>query len=1229
MRKYAWERTPLGPPDTWPQSLQTAVRIVLTSRFAMWMGWGEDLTFLYNDAYAAMTLGVKHPWALGRPSREVWAEIWPQIGPRIERVLTTGTATWDERLLLFLERSGYSEETYPTFSYSPLADDGGRVRGHLCVVTEETARVFGERQLATLRDLGTRLAGANEEPAVLAALREVALLHADDLPFAALYTGDGPAQRLVLTGLSPGHPLVPERIEREPPQPWPLASVLAGGLPRSCPVVLRAEDLSRRSWPGVPDAALLLPLFPGDQAGAPGVLVVGLNPHRTLEDGYGAFLSLFAGQLAAGLARARSYAEERRRAEALEELDRAKTAFFSNVSHEFRTPLTLLLGPVSQALQSPERALGGDELALVHRNGLRLLKLVNTLLDFARIEAGRVKVSFEPVNLAELTTDIASAFRSAMERAGLRYVVECEAGLSQVYVDRDMWEKIVLNLLSNAFKFTLEGEVRLDLAATAVGVQLAVSDTGVGVPAADLPHVFERFHRVAGARGRTHEGTGIGLALVQELVRLHGGTIAVASVPGVGTTFTVSLPAGTAHLPPDRISAPRPPGASTTGAAFVEEALRWLPDAEPAPGGRAAAHEHGQSRIVVADDNADLRRYIAQLLAGVGRVEAVADGVAALAALNRERADLLVSDVMMPNMDGLALVRAVRNDEALKDTPIILLSARAGEESRAEALALGADDYVPKPFAAKELLARVVQRVEQARVQREVRNERDRFRELLGQVPATVNFLRGPDLVFDFAHPLTIAATGGRVQRGLRLADAMPEQEGQPYAAMLRQVYDTGVPVSGNESLFWLDRKATGELEETYWNYIYLPVRTASGEVEGVMTFDFEVTAQVLARREAEAQARALAVAKAEAEEANRAKDEFLAVLGHELRNPLAPIRTALDVLRLRGVRHKEHEIIERQLGHVKRLVDDLLDVSRITRGKIELQRTIVPVNDVVAAAVELVRPLLEQQDHDLALDVEVGLFVDGDLARLAQVVTNLLTNAARYSPPATPIALTARRVEPGRVEVRVRDQGIGIDPRMQARIFEPFVQQPQGAERSNGGLGLGLTIVRSLVEKHGGTVWVDSAGLGCGSEFVVSLPAAQPGDAVRTRQQEQAVAAAPVPGFRRVLVVDDNADARDLLVLALGMRGYEPMGAADGPEALALMTTFRPAVVVLDIGLPVMDGYEVARRIRESGPAPPRLLAVTGYGQELDRARALDAGFDDHLVKPVDFEALLAAMHA
>jgi len=453
--------------------------------------------------------------------------------------------------------------------------------------------------------------------------------------------------------------------------------------------------------------------------------------------------------------------------ERLTELDRLKTQFFANVSHEFRTPLTLMLGPLEDAMASIDASRHPDlatNLATSHRNALRLLKLVNTMLDFSRIEAGRVQACYQPADVAALTAELASNFRSACEKAGLRLTVDCPPlqGAEPAYLNRDMWEKIVLNLLSNAFKFTLAGEIEVRLTMVDATARLTVRDTGVGIPAEELPRMFERFHRIEQTRARTHEGTGIGLALVQELVKLHGGTVTVESAIGHGSTFTVTIPLGKAHLDPERIGkAAELPSTGVTPAAYIEEALRWLPDESPVDGqaspgagqiaagddparGAQPAHtekpEADKPSILCADDNADMRAYISRLLADRCRVRAVSDGEAALDAARAQPPDLILSDVMMPKLDGFGLLRALRDDPALRETPVILLSARAGEESRVEGIEVGADDYLIKPFSARELIARVETQVKISRMRRAakaaLRESEQRFKTLANTAPA-------------------------------------------------------------------------------------------------------------------------------------------------------------------------------------------------------------------------------------------------------------------------------------------------------------------------------------------------------------------------------------------------------------------------------------------------------------------------------------------------------------
>ncbi|HVT98549.1 MAG TPA: ATP-binding protein, partial [Acidobacteriaceae bacterium] len=564
------------------------------------------------------------------------------------------------------------------------------------------------------------------------------------------------------------------------------------------------------------------------------------------------------------------------------------------MSHEFRTPLTLMLGSLEElsargTSRDPEER---QQLDVARRNALRLLKLVNTLLDFSRIEAGRVQAVYEPTDLRTLTAEIASSFRSAMEKAGLRFLVNCEPIEEPIYVDRDMWEKIVLNLLSNAFKFTFAGEVHVSLRPVNHSVELSVRDTGVGIEKQEQPRIFERFHRVESAHARTYEGTGIGLALVQELVKLHGGEVHVESELGRGSTFTVIIPRGASHLPAKQIGAGRTLASTALSPdAYRHEAERWLPegavatDAEdtvPLPSSAvtptltAPEREH----IVVADDNADMRDYLAHLLSKHYTVHAVADGSQALEAVRQLNPILVVADVMMPMLDGFGLVHAIRSDPSLCSTPVILLSARAGEESRVEGLQGGADDYLVKPFTARELIARVTTHVKMARLRRDAaqresrlraedERERRRLEELLAQAPAAIALLTGSDHRWIYVNENYIRLTGRSSAAdflGKTLVESLPELETQVFVGLLNEVYRTGKPYFGREMMAILNRSASGLPDESYWDFVYQPVRDVDGIVEGILVHAVEVTDKVAARNAVKENAERLLLAQTAAQ---------------------------------------------------------------------------------------------------------------------------------------------------------------------------------------------------------------------------------------------------------------------------------------------------------------------------------------------------------------------------
>jgi PAS domain S-box-containing protein len=1606
IRAFDWSRTPLGPADRWPQSLRTAVQIMLGSRYPMFVWWGREHVNLYNDAYVPI-LGERHPGALGRPAKETWTDVWPVVGPQAEAVLDGRGATWNEEQLLIMERNQFLEETYFTFSYSPAPDDAGGVGGVFCACTEDTQRVLHQRRLRTLRLLGE--AGSQAETAEQACALAAAVLarNPHDLPFALVYLLDRDAQGATLAGaaaLAPGEGGSPTALDlRAADAPWPIRRVVETGEAVEIEdVVARVGRLPGGAWPEAPQRAIVLPIAKPGQERRAGAFVAGISPRLAFTDDYRAFLGLVAGHLANAIAGARNYEAERERSRALAELDRAKTRFFTNVSHEFRTPLTLILGPVEDMLARDDAGKDRQLLEVVHRHGLRLLKLVNTLLQFSRIEAGRIQAEYVPTDVGVLTRQLAGVFQSAFDRAGLRFLVDCPSVDAVVFVDRDMWEKIVFNLLSNALKFTFDGEVEVGVRRAGESIELAVRDTGVGIPARDLPHVFQRFHRVEGTRRRSHEGTGIGLALVAELARLHGGAARVESVEGRGTTFTVSIPLGSAHLPPDSVRAtPALKQASPAPRLYEEEVAGWLPAAEldgaPAAAGWAEpadpsvpAEAGPRPRVLVADDNRDMRQHLVRVLSPRYDVEAVADGQAALVAMRRRRADLLLTDVMMPELDGFALLAHVRADPELRETPVIMLSARAGEEARSEGVGAGADDYLVKPFSSHELLVRIRTHLAMARARAEMnralRNSEERYRSLtqaltsivwtadarggfatpqspwceytgqtweqardfgwigaihpddqarvsglwqeacrdqrvyeadgrlwheasgayryfevravpIRNVDGTVREWVGtcidledrvraeaalrdserrfsrfmqwlPGLAWikdldgkyvyvndaaerafglpraslygrtdeDVFSPETAAQFRANDQRalasgaGIQTVETLDQGEGDVRFSLVtkfpilgptgqaawiggmaiditdRRAAEAALHASerrfrsmanATPALIWT-ADATGAL--TFHNQRWLdytgvaptldsrdwaahilhpddagrcleawkvalergtdyevearirrhdgdhrwfltratPIRDVEGrilewygtstdihdrkQVEDALrdreerlrvalqaarmgSWDYDLRTQRarwssemfeiygldpsseppslerfvdlihpedrdLARggiREAGRRGGSFAIefrivrpdggvvwinttgmvdlgldgtpasargidrdvtASKEAEialtEAGRRKDEFLALLAHELRNPLAPLRTGIELMR---AAREQPEIVEqvrtmmaRQLAHMVRLIDDLLDVSRISRGKVTLRKEKVRLQDVVQQAAEASMPAIEEAGQELAIRMPAEtIAVEADPTRLLQVFCNLLDNAAKFSPRGGHIWLTVER--PGdEVEVSVRDDGVGIPHGMLAEVFSMFTQVGQPLQRTTGGLGLGLSLVKEMVEMHGGGVEAHSDGPGLGSEFVVRLPVADGVVEGRAGDGE-----APMhPRRCRVLVVDDNRDSAISMAMMLRLLGNEVQTAHDGLEALRMAASFRPDVVLLDIGMPNMNGYDAARRIRaEPWGRSLVLVAVTGWGQDSDRIRSREAGFDHHLVKPVDLAEL------
>jgi PAS domain S-box-containing protein len=1373
-----WSQTPLGPIEDWPHSLRTTVSLCLASNFPINIIWGPRHIQIYNDGYR-IVCGDKHPFALGMDYRECWRSAWPALRGPFERAVA-GETSFLENQRMFLHRNGYLEETFFTFSLSPIRAADGEVLGLFHPVTETTRTMLSERRTRGLRDLTSALGGAASAHDV-ARVSVAALAQFEfDIPFVLVYAYDKAFGGYVLTarrGIDAATPLSPALLSMDADQHWPLDEVSQS--PAAVHVAgLRAVLAGVRCGPydEAPDNALAFAMRQQEDGRPRMLMMLGASARLPWDETYQEFQQLLFAAVNAAMDRIATQEQEKARIEALAAADRAKTLFFSNVSHEFRTPLTLMLGPLSDALAEPMHDGQRDRLQIAERNAHRLLRLVNSLLDFSRIEAGRAQATFSATDLAAQTAELASHFESACAQAGLAFAVDCEPLPQPVYVDRAMWEKVVLNLLSNAFKFTLEGGIRISLKQRGDGVELKVADTGVGIPQTDAALVFERFHRVEGQRGRSMEGSGIGLSLVKEMVALHGGAVRVRSIDGKGSVFSVRLKVGAEHLPADQIvDQPEQAGRWSGTASYLEEAAGWIDRHGDA---REPEQEQGQeqgrdqqprvagaisARILLADDNADMRAYIQRILEKNGhQVSVVRNGREALEAIAAgPLPDLVLTDVMMPDTDGFTLLKTLRANEATRDMVVILLSARAGPEARVEGLAAGADDYMVKPFDARELVARIDGAVNlshqrrasaareaalQAEMQAEMRYARDQFalRESQAQVATlfeqtTVGVAeadadgvvvrvnqryaqilgRGVDEIVGRPLDAYVAAPAATQAadslRRLRMEGVPFELEAQ-YARpdgdgcwasttvtlirvrdeakadrMLALVLDVNERRLSEERVRELaerlqftlnaaqigdwdlnliddtsqrsprhdqcfgyaeplarwgmadfirhmhpdDRARVGAVIEQAvaahrgWNIecrVIWPDRSVHWvAVHGSMYHGDKVATRLVgvilditAHKQAEEELR----------EASRRKDEFLAMLAHELRNPLAPISAAAQLIGMaklsdEKLRHTSG-VIARQVSHMTELIDDLLDVSRVTRGLVDIERTPQDVRNVVFHAIEQVRPLIESKRHRLVTDLapDAGMVL-GDQKRLVQIVSNLLNNSAKYTPDGGRISVRTEMLD-DEVRLVVEDNGGGIAPALQPAVFELFSQAERTPDRTQGGLGLGLALVKNLVELHGGTVSCYSAGVGMGSRFTVSLP--------RTSVLREAVAPlVPRPADARasglrIMVVDDNVDAAEMLEIMLRSVGYQVVAEHNAANAIRrVLDSGAPDVAILDIGLPDLDGYELAKRLRaESQSDGLVLVALTGYGQASDRDKGMAAGFDHYLVKPVSPTTLI-----
>jgi PAS domain S-box-containing protein len=858
IRTFDWSKTSLGDPEHWPQELKTCVRIMLSSQQPIWIGWGKDLIKLYNDTYIDIVRG-KHPVALGQPASVVWKDIWKDISPLLSKAMEKDEGTYVESQLLIMHRSGFPEETYYTFSYTPVLGDDDKPAGIICYNTTDTERIINERSLKTLQQLDSLVQKKTERDVYVQTAKALEF-NKWDFPFALIYkiNDEGQTAELVATaGFKEEHLTLPEIVDVTTP---------TVNTENFCRAIIenrlvesenngRWGDLPKGAWDIVPHRFLHVPIKGANKKFPLAILSIGLNPYRQFDDVYKNFIQLTADQISLGVNNAIAYEEERKRAQVLEELDKAKTLFFSNISHEFRTPITLMLGPLEELLNKPDIHLSAYErqhVEVTHRNALRLLKLVNTLLDFSRIESGRHQAQFVPVDLSVYTKSLASNFRSVMEKAGLELIVEEGAIKDLAYIDKQMWEKIVFNLLSNAFKYTLQGSVTVKLNADSQRAFLSIEDTGVGIPAKELPHMFDRFHRIQNTAGRTHEGTGIGLSLVKELVQLHKGDITVESKEGAGTKFTVTIPLGKFHLPPAQVQETSDL-ADVISNIYIDEASSFLEDRTGKSTSEQKNFDASLPTILIVDDNTDMRQHIESIISTRYNTLTAGNGAEALHVIRQQPPALILSDIMMPVMDGIELLKAVKENREIAHIPVILITARAGEESRIEGYETGADDYMTKPFSANELLSRVKSQLKIAHARQEVEQ---RLRGFLMQAPAAIAILEGPEHAFSLINTRFQELIGRQSEEmlGYSLRQLFPEFEGQGIYEIFSYVYKSGESFAASE--FFASFIYKGNIRSGYWDFVLYPIKNENGIINELMVHVIESTAQVEARRKVEANER-------------------------------------------------------------------------------------------------------------------------------------------------------------------------------------------------------------------------------------------------------------------------------------------------------------------------------------------------------------------------------------
>ncbi|KAJ3793028.1 histidine kinase [Lentinula aff. detonsa] len=1122
--EFDWSSTPLGSIQQWPQSLKTVVSLMLANPSQSCLFWGPARTLIYNNAWARIVSGSKHPHLMGVPGRVAFHEIWDTFSVHCESVYQgkhvsrvddplffdsqptgelTSTSIRDDDIPLKLE-------TYFTWSYLPIQAENGEVGGILNNCIETTDKVLSERRMLTVHTLAERTALTRTTAEFWQAVSDSLTQNEHDFPFFLCYSATTTASSnaypdaaetisnpscesrseysyfssstsavrhieldLVKScGVQPGHPAAPCKVELttsnalESHRSWPFSKACFGRTPLRAKN-LHPEGFQARSWGDTPGDAILIPIHGADDM-LVGLVLFGLNTRRPYDDHYTNFHQTLLRNLNLSYIAAQAFEREMQRTEELQALDRAKTMFFQNVSHELRTPLTLIKGPCEDALKEEGKLdpTSRSRFKLIYRASGRLLRLVNSLMLFSSAEAKRLQAAYKPVRLGPVTTDLASLFRSAIEKAGINYTVDCGEldDAREVFVDLSMWEKIVFNLLSNAIKYTNEGSITLLLRFHSTEVELRVEDSGCGIPEDQKELVLQRFHRVAYAEGRSHEGTGIGLALTSELVKLHGGHIKVESTLGKGSSFIVRLPRGHSHLPAqDIVRDVDDASINKAGYGNVnlyhdhqlelgQEANGWLSDDSETASTLSVSSESGTESsgspqplcILLAEDNADARSYIKTILSTIVQVViAVPDGRVALDYIrNRMCPDLLITDVMMPGLNGLDLLQELDKDPNpdIQNLPIILLTASSGSEGKIDPkpdrFLQRPIDYLLKPFSSVELVRRVQTRLHTVRQKLELERQvqqrtteldyaQQRYRRMTELAPVAIFETDDMDRsLITFANERFFSLTGSPRSLPLRFDETIDliESDYQPAAEqMWSEVLDSGKSTH-------LELQCVSPFPAMTWlcaDFDYTVVGTLTDQTEQ--------------RRFAAQQLDAERQKTDEAMNRRRQQEAFIDIVSHELRNPISAIlqsanllsgsktrlssifkelfvyfsmitQPGLDVSKIQSLLEESrseledvsHAVASVELcaRHQTIIASDILVVSRLDSNLLSIKPTTFHLMDELQNTLAMFTVQAETQAIEFKLDVGLSVTnetrIIADPTRLGQILVNLISNSCR-----------------------------------------------------------------------------------------------------------------------------------------------------------------------------------------------------------------------------------------